>query len=185
MKNLFTILILFWLTACGSIQVHKIFSKPANVDLSTTIGSELYRIKKQKDLPNAFGKADLFGGKVDAGYTELRFMGLTPEGHIIFRLTDIGIESNETTMGRYGTNTSIVNSNTKGQASVYGNTVYGTSNTSATIKHYEKPKATVTQLPPNTIEFAFNPKDKMLKLEGVTIEVKQFTPYSINYILHR
>ncbi|WP_067866814.1 hypothetical protein [Neptuniibacter marinus] len=186
MKIILVISVLFFLTACGaSIQTYESYSKTAGILQTASIGGELYRVNKEKDLPNAFGKADLFGGRLNAGYTELRFMGLTPEGHIIFRLIDIDIESNETTMSRYGTSTTTVNSNTTANASVYGNSAYGTANTRTVISHYEKPSATVTQLPPNTVEFIFNPEDKILELEGVSVEVVKTTDYSISYVLHR
>ena len=175
----------FLLSSCGAtIQTHESYSAPLGIEQTTSIGSELYRVTKQSDLPNAFGKADIFGGKVDAGYTELRFMGLTEEGAIIFRLTDIDIESNETTMSRYGSSSTTVNSNTTANATVVGNSAYGSASTNTTIRHHERPEATVTQLPPNTVEFVFNPSEKFLSLSGVTIEIIRVTNYSIDYVLH-
>ena len=174
------------LSACGAtIRTHETYSKPAGIEQVASIGSELYRVTKQRDLPNAFGKADIFGGKVNSGYTELRFMGLTPDGKIIFRLTDIDIESNESTMSRYGTSSTTINSNTTANASTYGNSAYGSAYTNATIRHYEKPQASVSQLPPNTVEFVFDPAQKTLKLEGVAIEITKATSYSISYVLRR
>ncbi len=186
MKLLILGVVIGCLSGCGAtLKSYESLSTPTGVSQSASIGSELYRIKKQKDLPNAFGKADIFGGKVDAGYTELRFMGLTPDGHVVFRLTDIDIESNETTVNRYGGNRSTINSNTSANASSYGNTAYGTANTTTTITTYQKPSANVTQLPPNTVEFTFDPAEKALKMEAVTVEVLEVTKYSINYILRR
>lgn len=185
--SFFTIIVIALLVSgCGpTIQTHQSYSTPVGIDQTTSIGNELYRVTKQRDLPNAFGQADIFGGKVNTGYTELRFMGLTPEGVIIFRLTDIDIESNETTMIRYGSSSTTVNSNTTANATIIGNSAYGSANTNATIRHYEKPQAAVTQLPPNTVEFLFDPAEKTLKLEGVSVEITQVTNYSIRYVLHR
>jgi hypothetical protein len=186
MKKFVIVTIALVLSACGAtIQTHESYSAPIGVEQSTSIGSELYRVTKKRDLPNAFGKADIFGGKVNAGYTELRFMGLTPEGAIIFRLTDTDIESNETTIARYGSSSTTVNSSTTANATVIGNSAYGSANTNATIRHYDKPKATVTQLPPSTVEFLFDPKEKTLKLEGVVVEIIYVNNYSISYVLHR
>ncbi|WP_299176751.1 hypothetical protein [uncultured Neptuniibacter sp.] len=170
---------------CSQIQRYETVSKTIGTQQTAAIGSELYRVNKTRDLPNAFGKADVWGGKVNEGYSELRFMGLTNDGKIIFRLTDIDIESNESVFTRYGTSRSTINSNTTANASVYGNTAYGSANTNTTVSHYEKPEATITQLPPNTIEFVFDPSDKMLPLEGITIEVLQVKTYSISYVLHK
>lgn len=186
MKFITVGLLALLLTACGaSLQTYKTYSTAVEVEQTISIGSELYRITKERDLPNAFGKADIFGGKVNAGYKELRFVGLTEDGKIIFRLTDIDIESNETTMSRYGSSSTTVNSNTTANATVIGDSAYGSANTYSTIQHYEKPQSTVTQLPPNTVEFLFNPDEKHLNLGDVTIEVKQVTNYSISYVLHQ
>jgi len=160
-------------------------SKSLETQQTASLGSELYRINKTRDLPNAFGKADVWGGKVNEGYSELRFMGLTNDGKIIFRLTDIDIESNESVVTRYSVSRSTINSNTTANASAYGNTAYGSANTNTTVSHYEKPKATITQLPPNTIEFVFDPNEKMLPLEGITIEILEVKTYSISYVLHK
>jgi hypothetical protein len=183
----FTIATMFFLlSGCGAtIKTHESFSTPVGVEKTTSIGNELYRVIKKRDLKNVFGKADIFGGKVSAGYTELRFMGLNPDRSIIFRLTDIDIETNETTMSRYGSSSTTVNSNTTANATVVGNSAYGSANTNTTIRHYDKPQATITQLPPNTVEFLFDPAEKTLKLEGVSIEITKVTNYSISYVLNR
>ena len=47
---------------------------------STYIGGAVFRIHRSSDLPNAFNEADVFGGKVERGFTELRFAGLSPDG---------------------------------------------------------------------------------------------------------
>jgi hypothetical protein len=36
-------------------------------------------MKKSRDLPNALGGADIFGGKVEVGYMKLSFSGLTDD----------------------------------------------------------------------------------------------------------
>jgi len=156
------------IAGCAQIQTHEQLDRNTGAEYTASINDELFRIHKTTDLPNAFGKADLFGGKKDAGTTELRFMGLTSEGQIIFRLTDIDIMSNETTMSRYGSTHSTINA---------------TSPYHATIQTYEKPEATVRQLPPNTVEFLFDPQDRSLELKGIVVEVLSVSPYSISYRL--
>ncbi len=103
-----------------------------------------HRVTKQVDLPNTFGKSTIFGEKVDAGYTELRFISLTEEGQTIFRLTDVDIDSNETTMSRYTPSTTTVNSNTAVNATAVVDYAYGNANTSATIRHCEKSLTSTT-----------------------------------------
>ena len=178
-----SVLILF-MCSCSTIQNYQTLSKPTNQVLSSSIGGSVYLLKNTQDLPNAFGKADLFGGKVDKGYSQLVYMGLDESGDIIFRITNTTIDSNETTMMRYGTDRSVSNSNTSGSATVSGNTIYGNANTSTSTTHYKKREATVNQLPANTVEFLFNPNDKILKMDGVTVEIKGANNYSLSYILY-
>ncbi len=186
MKILAILTMITLLSACGAtIQTYETYSESMEVEHTVSIGNELYRVTKKQDLPNAFGKADIFGGKVNSGYTELRFMGVTPQGDIIFRLTDLDIESNETTMSRYGSSSTIVNSNTTANVTNYGNNAYGSANTYSTVNHFSKPEATVTQLPPNTVEFLFNPEEKLLKLEGLSVEIIEVSNYSLRYVLHK
>ena len=185
MKKIALVFLAIALSSCAGIKHYENFSKETGSLQTASIGSELYRIHKQRDLPNVFGKADLWGGKIDEGFTELRFMGITEDGKVIFRLTDIDIQSNETVFTRYGVSRSTIHSNTNANASAYGNTAYGTSSTNATITRHEKPEARITKLPPSTVEFVFDPTVKILKLEGVSVEIIETTQYSLSYILHR
>jgi len=158
------------LSGCAQIQTYEHLDRETEAQYTASINDEIFRIHKTKDLTNAFGKADLFGGKSDIGTTELRFMGLTEEGQIIFRLTDIDIFTNETTMSRYGSSYSTVNA---------------TSPYHATIRTYHKPEATSRQLPPNTVEFLFDPADEWLKLKEIEIQVLSVSTYEITYFLRR
>ena len=155
-------------SGCAQIQTHEHLDRETGAQYSTTINDEIFRIHKSKDLPNAFGKADVFGGKTDAGTTELRFMGLTEEGQIIFRLTDVDVLTNESTMSRYGSSHSTINA---------------TSPYSATVQTYHKPEATSRQLPPNTVEFLFDPADEKLTLKGLEVRVLSVSSYEITYFL--
>ena len=185
MKKVLVLVFCFVISNCAQIQRYEDVSKSLGTQQTVSLGSELYRINKTRDLPNVFGKADIYGGKVNEGYSELRFMGVTPEGNIIFQLTDIDIESNETVFTRYGASRSTINSNTAANASVYGNTAYGSAQTNATMSHYEKPEATITQLSPNTVQFVFDPADKQIKLEGISVEIIEVNKYSVTYFLHK
>ena len=43
--------------------------------LTAYIRDEIVSMKKSRDLPNDFGGADIFGGKVEAGYVKLSIGG--------------------------------------------------------------------------------------------------------------
>ena len=100
------------LSACavGSpIQAYENLTPDPSREHSTYIGGSVLKVQRSSDLPNAFGRADIFGGRVERGFTELRFLGLAPDGRIVFRVTELDTQSTETTMSRYGGSTSMLN----------------------------------------------------------------------------
>ncbi|MGR5282707.1 peptidase [Photobacterium damselae] len=156
------------LSGCSSIQHYEKTNITLGTHLQASIGSSIFQISKTKDLPNAFGSADIYGGKVNTGYSDLRFMGLSSNKELIFRFTDIVIDSNETTMSRYGVNVTHVNSDNWG-------------NLTATT--YSKPTSSTYQLPPNTVEFKVPKDKKTLPINGYTVQILNANEYSIEYIV--
>lgn len=184
MRFLCILLASAFLLACGEVKQYETVSRPTNETLTANVGSELFRVDKSRDLTNAFGKADVFGGKVSEGYSELRYMGIAEDGQLIFRLTDSDVRSNETTMSRYGRPSATVNTTTTANVQQTGpRSAAGTANSRSTITTTSPPKATIQQLPPNTIEFIFQPSERYIRLDLVTVEVIEATPYSIRYRL--
>lgn len=171
MKNIklatFTLGSVLTLSGCqSSIQHYENVNVKQNVSLSTSIGGSVFRIQKNKDLENAFGGADIYGGKVNTGYSDLRFMGMTNNNEVIFRYTDVVIDSNETTMSRYGSDRTYVNSDAWG-------------NVSATT--YRKKEHQTTHLPPNTVEFIVPVSTKSFPISGYNLNIKNATSYSLQY----
>ncbi|WP_157953889.1 hypothetical protein [Microbulbifer sp. A4B17] len=123
--------------------------------------------------------------KINSGFSELRFMGLTSKGAITFRLTNIDIEANKIIMKRYDNSSTIENLNINTNATIIGNSAYGLANVNTTIRHYEKPKLTISRLLANTVEFLFNPINRTLKLDVVAVEIAEVLSCSINYVLRR
>jgi len=158
-------------SACATAQNHSTLQQPTGTRLSATVGGSVFRIERTKDLPNAFGKADLFGGKVDAGYFELRFTGVEEDGRVRFRVTDLSTRSDETTMSRYGTTSARATSTTNGNVTT----------TDVTVN--EPPRGSTTTLPPNTTEFLYDPRSGPLVLEGVEVTIVGLAPYRCDYSL--
>ena len=161
------------LAGCGAtIQTYERLSQDTGRELSTHVGGQVLRVQRTSDLPNAFGKADVFGGKVNRGYTELRYQGLAPDGRLIFRVTEVETESTETTMSRYGGSTSTLN------AQRVGNSVYGT------VTTYDAVRGSTERLPPNTTQFALDPtKTREFTIGGVKVQVVSATETSFTYQL--
>ena len=172
------------IAGCASIQTYETLDRDPGTVHSVSINEAVYTIERESDLPNAFGRADIFGGKVDGGSTELRYMGLNEDGLIIFRLTAIDMESNETTMSRYGASrTTTATTTSQGSATVTGNTISGSGTSSTVTTTRKRPDGTTVLLPPNTVEFLFDPETGKLPLGKVVVEILAVTPYSISYIL--
>jgi len=55
----------FILSGCAPPKDYEVISQPKHVALTVYIDGEIVSIEKNSDLPNAFGGADIFGGKVD------------------------------------------------------------------------------------------------------------------------
>lgn len=163
------------LAGCGApIQTNERLGQDTGRELSTHVGGQVMKIQRTSDLPNAFGKADIFGGKVNGGYTELRYQGLATDGRVIFRVTEVETESNETTMSRYGGSTSTMN------AKRVGNNVYGT------VTTYDAPRGNTERLPPNTTQFAVDPnKTKDFTIAGVKVQIISATDTSLAYQLFK
>jgi hypothetical protein len=87
------------LTACGAIEYQSDLIKPAVTGRSylAGVGDTVLDLKQTQSLPNAFGKADLFGRTRDAGRVTVRFVGLDGNQAVFVR-QDVAIQSNETTL---------------------------------------------------------------------------------------
>lgn len=163
------------LAGCGTtIQMHERLGQEVGRELSTYVGGQVLKIQRTSDLPNAFGKADVFGGKVNRGFTEVRYQGLSPDGRLVFRVTEVETESTETTMSRYGGSTSTVN------AQRIGNNVYGT------VTSYDAPRGSTEHLPPNTTQFAIDSvKTKEFTVAGTRVVILSATETSLTYQLEK
>jgi hypothetical protein len=166
------LLLILILSGCGTIQTYEHLRQDTGRQILTHIGGQVLLIQRTSDLPNAFGKSDIFGGKVNRGYTELRYQGFAPDGRLLFRVTEVETESTETTMSRYGGSTSTFNTHRSGNSS------YGT------VSTYEAPRGSTERLPPNTTEFAVDPaKTKEFTVGGVMVQVINATETSLAYQL--
>ncbi|MCZ6678081.1 MAG: hypothetical protein O7E52_12605 [Candidatus Poribacteria bacterium] len=87
-------------TGCGAIRSHRQLEQPVGVHLTSGIGGTLFRLNKTGDLPNAFGGRDIWGGKIDKGFAEMKLVGIEDQT-VVLDILDINRQSSETTMDRY------------------------------------------------------------------------------------
>lgn len=157
------------LTGCGTIKNYNQLAQPTDKDLATYVGGTVFKIARSSDLPNAIGKADLYGGKVFRGYTELRYQGMTGDGKLILRVTEVETHSTETTMSRYGASSGSFSGYSSGGGGVYSN-----------VTVYNPPQGSTQILPPNSTDLAFDAtKEKELVVAGIRVLFIEFTPQTL------
>lgn len=76
-------------------------AQPLETQITASVGSTLFRLNKQGDLPNAFGGKDIYGGKVGKGHAELKLLAVREERYVDLVAFDVHRDSSETTMDRY------------------------------------------------------------------------------------
>jgi hypothetical protein len=102
MYKILTIISFLVITSCTTIQEYENLTQETDVLLSTSVNGVIFKVQKEKDLPNVFGRKDVWGGMVDQGEKVLRFMGLNQNGNLVLRLADIDIKSNQNVFTRIG-----------------------------------------------------------------------------------
>lgn len=167
-----TVITLFCATlftsGCAQIKNYSNIDTPLGTTLTTPVGGKIFGIANTKDLPNVFGKADIYGGKVNTGFSELRFKGVAEDSSKVnFEYTELVIHSNENVFTRYGQDgTSIY------QDQYTGNTYMTT---------HKKPIANITHMPPSVSNFSIPSSKKSLDFSGYKITLIDITPYQLTY----
>ena len=98
--RLFLMVVLSLMAACGAIRSHRQVDQALGPQLTTGIGGTVFRLNKLSDLPNAFGGRDIYGGKVDRGFAEIKLVGIEDQ-ILVLDVIDVNRQSSETTMERY------------------------------------------------------------------------------------
>ena len=180
MHRLLIVAALSAVTACAPIEHKQALLEPIGKVQTVPVGGTLASISKQKNLPNVFGAADIYGRKVDTGLIKVIYRGPAQDGGVILMQTDVDIQSNANVFSRMpSTYSASSNTSVQGHASGGHASVSGTSQGSAfaIASHAE----TNVVLPPNVTEFAV-PKGKTLTLAtGETIEFIDVQPHQVSY----
>lgn len=163
MKRFVIMGLCFILSGCATIQNYNKLEQSEDKVLTASIGSTIFRMNKSRDLPNVFGKADLYGGKVDRGYTELKLKGITENGNVLLQISDVNMASTETVMDRYKPfDQTKVKVSATNEINIGGATS-----------------------PDQTI-FEFDPKkEKNLVIGGINVTFIEIKPYSVVYKLNK
>ena len=149
---------------CAQVQQRQQLAEPIGLVMRTPVGGTIATIMKDRDLPNAFGRADIYGRTVDAGFTRLIYRGRNADGSVLVEQVNVDIQSNASTMTRApviytGTQPAVASSRERGVA-------YGTSRTVSVAS----PADQVAMPLPSAAQFSI-PKQRSLTLPtGQTVE---------------
>jgi hypothetical protein len=149
---------------CAQVQQRQQLAEPIGLVMRTPVGGTIATIRKDRDLPNAWGRADIHGRKVDAGFTKIIYRGRESDGSILVEQIDIDLKSNASTLTRppvlyTSTQPAVASSRESGA-------VYGSSRTVSIASPSEQSAVAL----PSAAQFSV-PKQRSLTLPtGQTVE---------------
>lgn len=106
-KVLITLCLSLACGGCATVRDHRILVQPKDQLLTASVGSTLFHLTKKGDLPNVLGGRDIYGGKVDKGYSEVKLLAIHDGTTVDLLVFDVTKESSETALDRYATRTRV------------------------------------------------------------------------------
>lgn len=173
------------LAACATIDHTSSATQSLDRALVAGPGDLLLRVDRERNLENAFGKADIFGRKTKEGFTEIRFGGVESNGEVVLFRKDVQIVTNETTMSRtpITTTTGRATTSISGSASTIGSNTRtqgaGTTTYSATTLSPASDFHVV--VPSDTVAVRVSPTEKRIPVAGYVIEIISSSRNSLEY----
>jgi hypothetical protein len=160
---------------CAQVQQRQQLANPIGLVMRTPVGGAIATIRKDRDLPNAFGRADIHGRKVDAGFTKIIYRGRESDGSVLVEQIDIDLKSDASTLTRppvlyTSTQPAVLSSRETGAA-------YGSSRTVSIASPAEQSSIAL----PSAAQFSV-PKQRTLTLPtGQTVEFIAADPHQLTY----
>ena len=75
-NRLSIVLALTFVASCAAVRSHRELEQPLGSQLVASVGSTIFRLNKLGDLPNVVGGRDIYGGKVDRGFAEIKLVAI-------------------------------------------------------------------------------------------------------------
>lgn len=142
------------------IQTYHNFEQPLATTLTTGVGGIIFHMSKSADLPNVMGGKDIWGGKVDKGYAEIKLVGI--EGSVlVLEIMDTNSQASETALDR--------------------NMMYKAYKAYQAIS--DDKKDTKQEQPKSNILRFDTAKQKEIVISGVKVTFLDVQPYSVSYAL--
>lgn len=178
-------LVTFLISSCGTIEQKSSIAQPIGEVRLAGIGDVVLRLTTEKNLPNAFGKADIFGRTTPTGSTTVIFEGVQ-SGRAIFSRKSVDIDSRATTMN----SSPVVVSNTSttthsgniggmpysGQSTTSGPTYMIPPNTPEPV-YFERSR--------NIVAVDINKLPQGFVVDGIMIKVISVEPLAVRYMLEK
>jgi hypothetical protein len=173
------------IAGCATIEHTSNSEQPIGQPTIVGVGDVVLRVNKQRNLENAFGKADLFGRKTNEGFSELRFAGMEKTGEVVLYRKDVRIITNETTMSRTPFSTTTGSANTNVTGNYYGNANYGNVNSNARTNYSSTTLMPASDfhvvVPDETIPIRLSAGETKVPMEGYVVDIIKATPSSLEY----
>lgn len=157
---------------CATIQEETKVEQHFDTVRLVGVGDTVYSSKSSKNLPNVYGKADLFGRKTATGTTTVIYAG-TQDGKAFFRRRTVEIETGATTMNSSGPLIIPNSGYTYHQGTIGGQSYSGTSYSQqpSTVIMPDKPETQYMDQGAVFIAVDLNTLPVSFIVEGVAIEV--------------
>src|SRR3954454_18744541 len=88
------------LPACAQIEHSQQIAEPVGRVTIVPVGGTIATINKEKNLPNIFGRADIYGRKVDEGFIKIIYKGRGNDGSAQVEQVDVDVRSNASVLTR-------------------------------------------------------------------------------------
>lgn len=174
-----------FVAGCATIEHTANSEQPIGQPTIVGVGDVVLRVNKQRNLENAFGKADVFGRKTNEGFSELRFAGVEKTGEVVLYRKDVQIITNETTMSRTPVSTTTGSANTNVTGTYYGNANYGNVNANARTDYSSTTLMPASDfhvvVPAETVPIRLSAGETKVPMEGYVVEIIKATPSSLEY----
>lgn len=167
------------LTACAAVEQSTVVATPMSRSLVAGVGDVVLRAEGRESMPNAFGKADVFGRTRPTGLTTIQFGGMQGNKVVLLR-SGITTQSDATTM-----NSSPMVVPTQSQTQLSGTVgarqIQGTASTTG-MSYIPASGSTSVSVPqgmiPIVVDWRTSPRVPVL---GRTIVIESADPNSLSY----
>jgi hypothetical protein len=167
------------LAGCQSIETSSKISEPLGRSLTAGVGDVVLRVDKRENMPNIFGKADLFGRTRPVGADVVQYAGMQ-DGKVVFIRSGVSISSTATTMNSTPLIVPTVSESTV-NGSVGRTDVQGTITQRGTM-YIPARGGETTSIPtasfPIVVDWHADPR---LPIAGQTIVIDDATPTQVTY----